>query len=89
MYIRTVNSYLSWLREEGQIDASLRVKLLRAPQHQKTLLSAADVRALLQFKPRTVVDRRTWTGLPLRKAAAQLGVSKSFLHDWRLSRRVA
>jgi len=29
------------------------------------------------------------TGLPLRKAAALLGVSKSFLHDWRLSRRVA
>ncbi len=61
MYIRTVNSYLSWLREEGQIDSPLRVKVLRAPQHQKTLLSAADVRALLLFKPRTVVDRRTWT----------------------------
>jgi DNA invertase Pin-like site-specific DNA recombinase len=27
--------------------------------------------------------------LPLRKAAALLGVSKSFLNDWRLSRRVA
>ena len=27
--------------------------------------------------------------LPLRKAAAQLGVSKSFLHCWRLSRSLA
>ena len=47
MYIRTVNSFLSWMREEGQLDTHLRVKLLRAPQRQLTLLSSADVRALL------------------------------------------
>jgi integrase/recombinase XerD len=61
MYIRTVNSYLSWLHEEGHMTAALRVKVLRAPVHQKTLLSASDIRALLLFKPRTVIERRTWT----------------------------
>ena len=61
MYIRTVNSYLSWLREEGQITTSLRVKVLRAPLHQKTLLSASDIRALMLFRPQTVIQRRTWT----------------------------
>jgi site-specific recombinase XerC len=61
MYIRTVNSYLSWLREEGQLTTPLRVKVLRAPLHQKTLLPATDLRALVLFKPRTMVERRTWT----------------------------
>jgi integrase/recombinase XerD len=37
------------------------VKVLRAPLHQKTLLSAFDIRALLLFKHRTIVERRTWT----------------------------
>ena len=56
MYIRTVNSYLSCLCEEGQITTPLRVKVLRAPVHQKTLLAASDIRALLLFKPRIFVD---------------------------------
>ena len=55
-----MNSYLSWLRDEGQLTTPLRVKVLRAPLHQKTLLSATDIRALV-FKSRTVVERRTWT----------------------------
>jgi site-specific recombinase XerC len=32
MYIRTVNSYLSWLHEEGVLPASLRIKLLPDPK---------------------------------------------------------
>jgi integrase/recombinase XerD len=60
MYIRTVNSFLSWLREEGEGVPSP-LKLLRAPKHQLTLLSAADVKALLLFKAKSVVERRTRT----------------------------
>jgi site-specific recombinase XerD len=60
MYIRTVNSYLSWLHEDGQLDQPLRVKVLRAPHHQITLLSVGDVRALLTYTPPTRVERRTW-----------------------------
>jgi integrase/recombinase XerD len=61
MYVRTINSFLSWLKEDGRIEQRLKVKLLRAPQHLITLLSAGDLRALLLYKPRTVSERRTWT----------------------------
>jgi len=29
MYVRSINSYLTWLHDEGHADAPLRVKLLR------------------------------------------------------------
>jgi len=61
MYIRTVNNYLSWLREEGHIDQRLTVKLLRAPLHLLTLLSVADVRAIVRYRPGSAAERRTWT----------------------------
>jgi integrase/recombinase XerD len=60
MYIRTVNSFLSWLREEGE-SAPTPLKLLRAPKHQLALLSSADVRALMMFKPASDVEHRTRT----------------------------
>jgi site-specific recombinase XerD len=60
VYIRTVNSYLSWLREEGHIDQRLRVKLLKCPLHVPTLLSPADVRALVAFRPSAHAERRAW-----------------------------
>jgi DNA invertase Pin-like site-specific DNA recombinase len=40
-------------------------------------------------KPVTEDEIAAVAEMPLRRAAALLGVSKSFLHDWRLSRRVA
>ncbi len=61
MYIRTVNSYLSWLKDEGHLETPLRVKLLRAPQRQHTLLSPADIKALLVFKATGLSERRTRT----------------------------
>jgi site-specific recombinase XerD len=61
MYIRTINSYLTWLHEEGHIDQRLRVKLLKCPLRVPTLLSPADVRVLIAFKPRTPGERRAWT----------------------------
>jgi site-specific recombinase XerD len=61
MYIRTINSYLSWLHEGKDLDQPLKVKLLRAPQKQLTLLSDSDIRAILAFRPRNRAQRRTWT----------------------------
>jgi len=40
-------------------------------------------------KPVTDDEITALADMPLRKAAAALGVSKSFLHGWRLSRKVA
>jgi integrase/recombinase XerD len=59
MYIRSVNSYLHWLAEEGHSPQRLKVKILRAPLRQHTLLTAADVRAILRFQPKTKGDHRT------------------------------
>jgi site-specific recombinase XerD len=61
MYIRTVNSYLHWLHEEGHAPVRLRVKVLRAPLRQHTLLTSADVRLLLRVQPRTKGEQRTKT----------------------------
>jgi integrase/recombinase XerD len=61
MYARTCNSYLSWLHAEGHLAAPLRVKLLRAPHHQKTLLTSADIRLLMHCRLQTLTERRTWT----------------------------
>src|SRR5262245_16470913 len=58
MYARTVNSYLTWLHEEGHVDARLRVTLLRAPAEVYTLLTATEVRALLHQSARSFVERR-------------------------------
>jgi site-specific recombinase XerD len=61
MYIRTVNSYLHWLHDEGHVSTRLRVRVLRAPLRQQTLLTATDIRGLLRFPPRTKGDLRTRT----------------------------
>jgi hypothetical protein len=45
MYIRTVNSFLSWLHEEGQTGTHLRVKLL--PDPKKPVIGISDREAKL------------------------------------------
>ena len=44
MYARTINSYLTWLHEEGYLQERLRVKLLPNPAKPLTTFSDADVR---------------------------------------------
>jgi site-specific recombinase XerD len=61
MYIRTVNSYLSWLLEEGHIPQKLRIKLLPDPKRPLTTFSNAEVRLLLAYKPKGTYHTRTWT----------------------------
>jgi integrase len=61
MYARTVNSYLTWLYQEGHVPSRLRVQLLRAPQRQIALLNQDDIRRLLRFSPQVRIQRRTWT----------------------------
>jgi site-specific recombinase XerD len=58
MYVRSINSYLTWLHEEQHADARLRVKLLRVTLHQHTLLTDSEVKALLHFKPTSHRHRR-------------------------------
>jgi integrase/recombinase XerD len=59
MYIRTINAYLTWLFEQHQTPDHLRIKTLRAPLKQLTLLSDADVHRLVVFKPLSRLELRT------------------------------
>ncbi len=61
MYIRTVNSYLSWLLEEGYIPQKLRIKLLPDPKRPLRTFSTADVRLILAYRPKSPYHLRTWT----------------------------
>src|SRR6478752_5634776 len=59
MCARSVNSYLSWLHEEGHLPVKLRVRLMKAPAKVPTLLSAQEVRTILLFKPKSKMEWRT------------------------------
>lgn len=61
MYIRTVNSFLSWLHEEGALPQSLRIKLLPNPAKPLKTFSDAEVKRLLTFRPQSQIHARTWT----------------------------
>ena len=61
MYIRTVNSFLSWLHEEGHVGQHLRIKLLPNPNRALETFSNADVRLILAFRPKSAFQLRTWT----------------------------
>lgn len=52
MYIRTVNSYLTWLHEEGVLPAPLKIKLLPDPKKPLRTFSNAEIRLILNFKPK-------------------------------------
>ena len=44
MYIRTVNAYLSWLHEEGQIATRLKLKLLKVTLREPDLLCNDEIK---------------------------------------------
>jgi len=56
-YVRTINSYLTWLNAEGHAPERLKVKLPRAPLRQHRLLTPADLRALVRYRPTRVGER--------------------------------
>ena len=61
LYVRTVNSYLTWLHEEGHLPEALKLKLLKTPQRQLILLTSADLKAILLHRPKFGGERRIWT----------------------------
>jgi site-specific recombinase XerD len=58
---RTVNSYLSWLREEGHLTDRLRIKLLPSPPKAITAFSDVEVRRIVSYRPHGRPQTRTWT----------------------------
>ncbi len=62
IYIRAMNAFSSWLKEEGHIQGEPIVcKQLRAPQKAISVFSSQDISLILSFKPRGFYELRTWT----------------------------
>jgi integrase len=61
MYARTINSYLTWLHEEGHVRERLRIKLLPNPPHAITTFSDQEVRRIVSHRPQGRMRVRTST----------------------------
>lgn len=64
-YIRGINSYMTWLHENGHTPDKLRLQPLKAPQTVLKVLSDSQVKSLLSFKPRTFHQHRLYAMLCL------------------------
>ena len=58
--IRSVNSFLSWLHEDGRSETRLRVRLLPRSVSVLTTFSDAEVKRLATYRPVGRVQQRTW-----------------------------
>jgi len=57
---RTINSYLSWLHEEGHIPERFRIKLLKNPAKPIQTLTDKEIQRLAAFRPEGRIQTRTW-----------------------------
>lgn len=60
MYLRTMNSFCSWLHAEGHVQTRLRVKLLPNPSKPLRGLSDAELRVLAGHKAQGRYEVRAW-----------------------------
>lgn len=60
IYIRAMNSFSAWLKEEGHAEQIV-LKQLKAPPKPVTVFSDDDIRLILAFRPKTFIEFRTWT----------------------------
>jgi integrase/recombinase XerD len=58
IYIRAINAFSAWLKEEGHAGEQIILKQLKAPQKAVYVFSEADIRSLIGFKPRTRAEWR-------------------------------
>jgi integrase/recombinase XerD len=59
--VRAINSFLTWLHEEGHLPERLKLKLLKNPPKPIQTLGERDIRLLTTFKPKGRIEIRTWT----------------------------
>ena len=61
VHIRSMNSFLAWLKEQEHIPQGLRLKLLPDPKTPIPVFSDVHLRHILGFKPAGFFQLRTWT----------------------------
>lgn len=57
---RAINSFLTWLHEEGHVAERLKVKLLKNPPKPIKVLTEIDIKRLASFRPKGRIQTRTW-----------------------------
>jgi integrase/recombinase XerD len=57
---RAMNSYLTWLHEDGHLPERLKIKLLKNPPKPIKTLTDSDIRRLATFRPKGRIQIRTW-----------------------------
>ena len=60
-YIRGINSFLSWLYENGHTSTHLKIKQLKQEQPVLKTFTDAQIKAIVSFKPRTFYQLRLHT----------------------------
>src|SRR5688572_30559021 len=58
---RAINSFLTWLHEEGHLPERLKIKLLKNPPKPIQTLSDQDIQLLTAFRAKGRIEIRTWT----------------------------
>jgi integrase/recombinase XerD len=59
IYIRAMNAFSAWLKEEGHATEQIVLKQLKAPQKAVVVFSDADLKAILSFRPTKHWEHRT------------------------------
>jgi integrase/recombinase XerD len=57
---RAINSFLTWLHEDGHLTERLKIKLLKNPPKPITTLTESDIKLLASFRPKGRIQTRTW-----------------------------
>jgi integrase/recombinase XerD len=61
VYIRSMNSFLTWLHENNYVTEPLRLRQLPQPKTVVKVFTEKHVQALVKFKPQNQFERRTHT----------------------------
>jgi site-specific recombinase XerD len=60
VYIRGINSWLSWLLENEHIPEKLRIKQIKEPERTLKVFSDEQIRRLLAYKPKNFFEHRLY-----------------------------
>ena len=79
---RAINSYLTWLYEDGHVSERLKIKMLRNPPKPIQTLTDKEIQRLAAFRPKGRIQTRTWMlamllldcGLRIGEALSRHGV---------------
>lgn len=60
IYIRAMNSFSSWLKENDHITQTVKLKQFKAHAKPVTTFSEAEIKAMMASKPKRLTYQRTW-----------------------------